>query len=139
MNPLASGNLLKSATDANGNGLAADARSLDPMRRAARDNPQAAIKQAARQFEALFMQMVLKSMRDATPKSGMLDSEAQETYAGMLDQQLATKIAGSGTGLADVIAKQLGRQMKGQAGAAAAGSSVSPASTPAALGAATAP
>ncbi len=139
MNPLARGNLLKSATDANGTGLAADARSLDAMRRAARDNPQAAIKQAARQFEALFMQMVLKSMRDATPKSGMLDSEAQETYAGMLDQQLATKIAGSGTGLADVIAKQLGRQMKGQAGAAAAGSSVSPASTPAAPGAATAP
>ena len=35
----------------------------------------------------MFMQMVLKSMREATPKSGLLDSNASELYTGMLDQQ----------------------------------------------------
>jgi flagellar protein FlgJ len=107
MNPLLTGQLLgKAATD-----LAADARSLDSLKRAARSDPQAAIKQAASQFESLFMQMVLKSMRDALPKSGMLDSSAQQMYTGMLDQQLVSRMAG-GTGLADMIARQLGQQVK---------------------------
>jgi flagellar protein FlgJ len=98
-------------------GLAGDGRSLDALRREAQRDPHGAVKKAAQQFEALFMQMVLKSMRDALPKSGMLDSTAHEMYTGMLDQQLATKVAASGTGLADMIARQLTRHM--QTGAAA--------------------
>lgn len=97
-------------------GLATDGRSLDALRRDAQRDPHGAVKKAAQQFEALFMQMVLKSMREALPKSGMLESTAQEMYTGMLDQQLATKVAAGGTGLADMIAKQLARHM--QAGAA---------------------
>ncbi len=93
------------------NGLASDAHSLDQLRRAATQDPAKAVKQVATQFEALFMQMVLKSMRDATPKSGMLDSNEQQTYASMLDEQLAQKIAAGGTGLADVIARQLSRNL----------------------------
>jgi flagellar protein FlgJ len=93
------------------NGLASDARSLDQLRRAATADPAKAVKQVATQFEALFMQMVLKSMREATPKSGMLDSNEQQTYTGMLDEQLAQKIATGGTGLADVIARQLSRNL----------------------------
>ncbi len=91
--------------------LAADERSLDALKRDAQRDPQGAVKKAAQQFEALFMQMVLKSMRDATPKSGLFDSPGQDMYTGMLDQQLATKVAQSGTGLADVIARQLPRHM----------------------------
>lgn len=113
MNPLDPHRLL----DSTAQGLAADARSLDTLKRTASRDPQAALKGAAQQFEALFLQMVLKSMRDAIPKSGLLDSDSQQTYTGMLDQQLATRISRSGTGLADVIAKQLGRFM----GAAPAG------------------
>lgn len=94
--------------------LAADSRSLDALRREARTDPKAAAKKAATQFEALFMQMVLKSMRDATPKSGLLGGDsAHDTYTAMLDQQLATKMAASGTGLADTIARQLTRHLKG--------------------------
>jgi flagellar protein FlgJ len=93
------------------NGLASDARSLDQLRRAANEDPAKAVKQVATQFEALFMQMVLKSMRDATPKAGMLDSNEQQTYTSMLDEQLAQKIAAGGTGLADVIARQLSRNL----------------------------
>jgi flagellar protein FlgJ len=101
------------------NGLAADSRSLDQLRRAATADPAKAVKQVATQFEALFMQMVLKSMREATPKSGMLDSNEQQTYTSMLDEQLAQKIAAGGTGLADVIARQLSRNLPGAAGAGA--------------------
>jgi flagellar protein FlgJ len=107
MNPLDPNRLLDSTTQ----GLAADARSLDSLKRTAGRDPKAALKGAAQQFEALFLQMVLKSMRDAIPKSGLLDSNSEQTYTGMLDQQLATRISGSGTGLAGVIAKQLGRYM----------------------------
>jgi len=91
-------------------GLAADSRSLDKLRSVANQDPAKAVKQVATQFEALFMQMVLKSMREATPKSGLLDSNEQQTYNSMLDEQLAQKIAG-GTGLADVIARQLSRNL----------------------------
>lgn len=91
-------------------GLASDAHSLDKLRLAATADPAKAVKQVATQFEALFMQMVLKSMRDASPKSGLLDSSDQQMYTGMLDEQLAQKIAG-GTGLADVIARQLSRNL----------------------------
>jgi flagellar protein FlgJ len=111
MNPLSSDPLLsKAAGD-----LAVDSRSLDALKRDAARDPRGAIKKAAQQFEALFMQMVLKSMREATPKSGMLDSSANEMYTGMLDQQIAGKIAASGTGLANMIAKQLTRHIKGAA------------------------
>jgi peptidoglycan hydrolase FlgJ len=105
VNPLESSRTFDSAVQ----GLATDAHSLDALRRTAGRDPQAALKGAAQQFEALFLQMVLKSMRDAIPKSGLLESDSEQTYTGMLDQQLAAQISHSGTGLADVIARQLGR------------------------------
>ncbi|HXF45172.1 MAG TPA: rod-binding protein, partial [Burkholderiaceae bacterium] len=103
MNPLDPNRLLSQTAQS----LAADGRSLDGLRRAAARDPKAALKGAAQQFEAVFMQMVLKSMRDAVPKSGLLDSPAHDTYTALLDQQLAARIAGRGTGLAALIEKQL--------------------------------
>jgi len=105
LKPLDTNRLLDTASQ----GLAADAHSLDALKRTAARDPKAALKGAAQQFEALFMQMVFKSMREAIPKSGLLDSDSEKTYTSMLDQQLATSISKSGTGLADVIARQLGR------------------------------
>jgi len=93
--------------DPSTSGLAADSRSLDALRRAASADPAKAVRQVATQFEALFLQSVLKSMRDATPKSGLLDSDEQKLGQELLDQQLAQKIAAGGTGLADVIVRQL--------------------------------
>jgi flagellar protein FlgJ len=101
-----------------GGDLATDSRSLDALRRQAGRDPQQSIKGAARQFEALFMQMVLKSMRDATPKSGLFDSSAGDLYAGMLDQQRAHTLAGR-TGLAEMIERQLMRHIQPQTGGAA--------------------
>lgn len=94
------------------NRVALDGRGLDDLKRTARDSPDKALKAAATQFEALFMNMILKSMRDAVPKDGLMSSSAGETYTGMLDQQLSQKLAGKGTGLADMLVKQLSRNMK---------------------------
>lgn len=87
--------------------IAADASSLNSLKQAARENTPESVKEAAKQFEALFVNMMLKSMRDATPKEGLFDSEHSRTFTGMLDQQLSQKIANRGLGLADMLAKQM--------------------------------
>jgi Rod binding domain-containing protein len=65
-------------------------------------------KEVAQQFESIFIDMMLKSMRDATERSGLLDSEATKTYESMFDQQLSTELAGKGTfGIAEALQNQL--------------------------------
>ncbi len=93
-------------------GLALDARSLASLRKAAASDPDASAKEAASQFEALFMQQLLKSMRAAMPKSGMLDGPGSEMYTSLLDTQLAQAMSGAPGGLADLIAKQITRHMQ---------------------------
>ena len=91
------------------NGLALDARSLDTLRLQAKQNPEQANRAVAQQFEAVFLQMVLKSMRDATPQDGPTDSDQTRMYTSMLDQQIAQSLSAKGIGLADVMLRQLGR------------------------------
>lgn len=89
-----------------------DTRALGDIKRLAKDGDPQALKAAARQFEALFLQMVLKSMRDATPKDGLFDSDQTRMYESLLDQQLAQVMSGKGgTGLAAMIEKQLTRSV----------------------------
>src|SRR5512142_1110652 len=90
--------------------LATSTQSLDNLRLQAKQSPDQALKSAAQQFEAVFLNMMLKSMRDATPQDGMFDSEQTKMFTGMLDQQLAQSISARGVGLADVMVKQLSRQ-----------------------------
>lgn len=89
---------------------AIDPNALADLKRLSRDdNSPAALRATAKQFEALFLQMVLKSMRDAVPSEGMLDSDQTRLFQAMQDQQTAMNMAqGRGTGLADVIYRQLG-------------------------------
>ena len=92
------------------NGLAADSQSLEALRAQAKQAPDKALVSAAKQFEAVFMNMLLKSMRDATPQEGMFDSEQTKMFTSMLDQQLTQSMGGSrGIGLADMMVKQLSR------------------------------
>ncbi|MGD9943757.1 MAG: flagellar assembly peptidoglycan hydrolase FlgJ [Burkholderiaceae bacterium] len=107
---------------ASGQGLALDGRSLAGLRRDAAADPKTAVRQAAGQFEALFMQQLLKSMRAALPKSGLMDGPGQDMYQGMLDQQLSQSLANRRGGLADMIARQLTRQLgtQGRSGGDAA-------------------
>ena len=85
-----------------------DLNGLTDLKRTSRDNPDAAIDEVATQFESMFIQMMLKSMREALPKDGLFSSNDMDTYTEMADQQIAVNMAESGgIGLADVIARQL--------------------------------
>ncbi len=87
--------------------FSADARSLEALRLQAKDAPEKALREAARQFEALFMGILLKSMREALPQEDELASPATRTYTSLLDQQLAQNMSSRGIGLADALVKQL--------------------------------
>lgn len=118
-------------------GLAVDSKSLESLKRQAKASPQQATRQAAQQFEAMFMNMLLKSMREALPGTDTLSSSAGKMYTGMLDSEIAQKLsAGKGLGLADMMVRQLERRAarpaEGAAGAAAAGAATGAAASPAA-------
>lgn len=67
------------------------------------------VREAAAQFEALFIQTLMKNMREASLGEGIFDSEQHKLYQGMLDQQFAIKMAsGEGIGIAEMLARQLG-------------------------------
>ena len=68
--------------------FALDVQGVDALRRTVRGSPEEGLKQASRQFEALIMNMVLTSMRQAVPQSGLLDSQNEKLYLSMFDQQL---------------------------------------------------
>ncbi len=92
-------------------------------RQAAADTPEAR-RAVAQQFEALFLNLVLKEMRESGIDGGLLDSDRLRTYQGMYDQQLALSLAKDHSiGLADAIERQLSAQ------AAPPSSSVPPASS----------
>jgi flagellar protein FlgJ len=88
-----------------------DTQSLAALKNGLRKEDPQALKAAAQQFEAVFLQMVMKSMRAAaTPQDGMFDSEQTRFYQDLLDSQLAQAMsAKGGTGLAAVIERQLSR------------------------------
>lgn len=88
-------------------GAAWDAQSLDALKREAAKDPQGHLKSVARKVEGLFVQMMLKSMREALPKDGLLDNEQTQLYTGMYDQQVADDLSAKGLGLADAMVKQL--------------------------------
>lgn len=87
--------------------LATDIKGIDELRSSARQQSPEALKATAKQFEALFMNMVMKSMRDATPQEGPFDSEQSRMFTSMLDQQLSQTMSERGIGLADVLIRQL--------------------------------
>mgnify|MGYP003641514166 CR=1 FL=1 len=96
------------------NALAADSRSLDALKLKAGQNSASAIKDAARQFESLFMRELIKSMREATMKSGLLDSPGGDLSADMLDQQMSVQMSGMQGGLSEMIARQLAQRISGE-------------------------
>ena len=89
--------------------LAIDANGLSSLKQVAKDQSPESIKAVAKQFEAVFVNMMLKSMRDATPQDGMFDNEQTKAFTSMLDQQLSQNIASKGVGLAEIMARQLSK------------------------------
>ena len=93
-------------------GLSTDTRSLDALRARAAADPKAAVREAAKQFESLFMNELMKSMRSTTLKTdGDGDSAGGGMATDMLDTQFATQMSGLPGGLSEAIMKQLDRQM----------------------------
>lgn len=87
-----------------------DMGALADLRSRARDNPNEAVEDVAQQFEALFIQMMLKSMRDAVEDGGLFGSHQLDTYQQMADQQTALDMASKGgIGLAEALVAQLSR------------------------------
>ncbi|TBR65179.1 MULTISPECIES: flagellar assembly peptidoglycan hydrolase FlgJ [unclassified Escherichia] len=85
-----------------------DAQSLNDLKAKAGEDPAANIRPVARQVEGMFVQMMLKSMREALPKDGMFSSENTRLYTSMYDQQIAQQMtAGKGLGLAEMMVKQM--------------------------------
>ncbi|GGH57342.1 flagellar rod assembly protein/muramidase FlgJ [Comamonas phosphati] len=94
-----------------GNALAADSRSLNALKAAAGDSSPQAARETAKQLESLFMREMIKSMREATMKSGLLDSAQGNLSTDLLDQQLSVAMSGQPGGLSEAITKQLARTM----------------------------
>lgn len=104
-------------------GFIHDIASLDKLRKQAvggdEGSEKAALTAAARQFESIFTNMMLKSMRDANSgfKSEMFNSQNEDFYRQMLDEQMTSELSSSGSlGLADMIVAQLSTAEKPQAG-----------------------
>jgi len=89
--------------------LALDVGNVEALKREARTDPDKALRSAASQFEALLLQMMLKSMREAVDGGSSTDSQDAKLYKSMLDQQLSLALAKRGMGLADVMVRQLAR------------------------------
>ena len=103
-----------STTSSTTNALAVDIRSLNALKfDAGAANSAQATREVAKQFESLFMRELIKSMRDATMKSGLMEGEQANLGQDMLDQQLSISMSGLQGGLSEAIARQLSRQMGG--------------------------
>ncbi|MCE0488495.1 flagellar assembly peptidoglycan hydrolase FlgJ [Pantoea sp. Mb-10] len=84
-----------------------DSRSLNDLKREASADPKGKALQVAKQVEGMFVQMMLKSMRDALPKDGVFSNDSTRMFTSMYDQQIAQEIGKRGLGMADMIVKQM--------------------------------
>jgi flagellar protein FlgJ len=96
-----------------------DFSGLGELRHRAAKDGEGALRETAKQFEALFIQMMMKSMREASFKSDLLQSDSQDTYQDMFDKEVSVSLAQrGGFGLADMLTQQLGKTLPKDAGAA---------------------
>ncbi|GAB2940570.1 flagellar assembly peptidoglycan hydrolase FlgJ [Hafnia psychrotolerans] len=88
-------------------GAAYETQSLNTLKLAVQKDPQAHIAEVAKQFEGVFVQMMLKSMRSALPQDGLLSSDQTRLYTSMYDQQIAQNMSAKGLGMAEMMVKQM--------------------------------
>jgi flagellar protein FlgJ len=93
--------------------IASDGADVSALRRSGKADSPEALRAAARQFEGLFMNMVMKSMRDATPQDSPFDSQQSRMYTSMLDQKISDNFSKRGMGLADALMRQLSNNAAG--------------------------
>lgn len=90
-------------------GIYTDFNGIAALRKEAKDDSPEALQIVAKQFESIFMQMMLKSMREASLGDGIFDNEQSAMYTDMYDKQLSTSLSGDGhgIGLAEIMVRQL--------------------------------
>lgn len=92
--------------------LAADAQGVEALRAQARLDPRGAVRETARQFEALLLNVMMKSMRETVGKEGVFDSDQTRMYTSLMDQQLSEVMSRRGVGLAEMLVRQLSPAME---------------------------
>jgi flagellar protein FlgJ len=80
---------------------------------------QEGLEEAAKQFEGIFLQMTLKSMRDASEalvgEDSLFNSKDQKFYSEMADTQMAMELSRQGNlGIADAMIRQLSGQLNNE-------------------------
>ncbi len=94
----------------NDGGLAYDVQRLDSLKLAAKTDPKTSARQVAREFEALFLQQLMKSMQ-ATRFDDEEDSASLQTFKGLQTEQMAKNLAGGrGMGLGEALYQQILKQ-----------------------------
>ena len=86
-----------------------DLNGLAELKNQAREQSPEALREVAEQFESIFLQMMLKSMRDASLGEGLMENDQTQFYRDLYDKQLAIHLSEkSEIGLADMIVEQMG-------------------------------
>jgi flagellar protein FlgJ len=89
-----------------------DFQSMATLRQQAKNDPEATLKQVAKHFESLYLNMMLKSMRQASLGDPIFDSNSGSLYRDMYDNQIALQMTQhNGLGIADMLVKQLSGNM----------------------------
>lgn len=91
-------------------GAAFDLQSLNGLKRELTDSPEKGFRQVTQQLEATFVQMMLKSMRDALPQDGLFSSDQTRMLTSMYDQQIAQDLSQKGLGFGEMMYNQLKMQ-----------------------------
>ena len=85
---------------------ALDFQGLGQLRGQAAQDGNKAIRETAQQFESMFIEMMMKSMRESVEKSDLNESSAEDTFQGMFDKEVAHQMAKRGTvGIADMLVR----------------------------------
>jgi peptidoglycan hydrolase FlgJ len=107
-----------------------DLSGFSALRHQAETDQNGTLPAVAKQFEAMFTQMLLKSMRDANFGDPLFESQAGDEWQDMYDQQLSLNLSqhGKGLGIAELLIHQLGGHGNGQGNEGKTGA-VDPAAT----------
>ena len=95
-------------TSINTSASAMDFAQIAQLKSNAKTDEAGSVKEVAQQFESIFINMMLQSMRKATERSGLMDSDAAQTYEAMFDQELALHLSEQGGfGVAEALERQI--------------------------------
>lgn len=94
--------------DISSSGTYLDFNALAQLKGDAARDPSKAVRKTAEQFEAYFIQQMMKSMRDTIEKSDLVEGGNMEMYQDLMDKELSVSMAKrGGMGLADMMERQM--------------------------------